>query len=74
MKLELDDQERRTVGRALAERKALLIETTGDMAQTRAARRSALLELAVIVSVQRKLLKHSLGVREPVVAAGKWAS
>jgi hypothetical protein len=74
VKLELDDQERRTVGRALAERKALLIETTGDMTQTRAARRSALLELAVIVSVQRKLLTHSFGVRELVVAAGKWAS
>jgi hypothetical protein len=55
LKLELNDQERRAVARSLAERKALLIETVGDTTQTRAVRRSAVLELAAIVSASRKL-------------------
>jgi hypothetical protein len=54
--VELNDQERRAVGRFLAERKARLIEITGDTTQTRAAKRSALLELSIVSSVLRKLL------------------
>jgi hypothetical protein len=55
LKLELNDQERRAVARSLAERKSRLIESAGDTTQTRAARRSAMLELDAIVSVSRKL-------------------
>jgi hypothetical protein len=59
LKLELNDQERRAVARSLAERKSRLIETVGDTTQTRAARRSATLELAAIASVSRKLRGRS---------------
>jgi hypothetical protein len=55
LKLELNDQELTAVARSLAERKGRLIETVGDTTQTRAARRSAMLELAAIVSVSRRL-------------------
>jgi hypothetical protein len=48
LKLELNNQERRAVGRALAERKARLTEMAGDT--TLNARRSRQLELAVIGS------------------------
>jgi hypothetical protein len=59
LKLELDDQERRAVGKALAERKARLIENTEDTTQPRTARRSGLFELEAIASVLRKL-RHAL--------------
>jgi hypothetical protein len=55
LEVELNDQERRVVGRLLAERKALLIETTEDTTQPDPARRAALIELSSIVSVTRKL-------------------
>ena len=51
LKIELDDQERRTLGRALVERRARLIETTGDTVQPRASQRAGLLELLAIASV-----------------------
>ena len=43
MKIELNDQERRAVGRLLTERKALLIEITEDTTQPDAARRAGLI-------------------------------
>ena len=55
MKLELNDQERRAVGRSLAERKARLIENVGDTTQPRAAKRLWLLELKVITSLLNKM-------------------
>ena len=55
MKIELNDQERRVVGRLLTERKALLIEITEDTTQPDAARRAGLIELSVIESVLGKL-------------------
>ena len=55
MKLELDEQERRAVRKSLVDRKALLIETAGDMTKRKVVRRSGLLELKAIVSVLRKL-------------------
>jgi hypothetical protein len=55
VKLELNDQERRAVGRSLAERKARLIENAGDTTQPRAAKRSGSFELEAIASVLRKL-------------------
>src|SRR6516165_9801818 len=55
LKIKLNDQERRALGRALVERKARLIESTGDTTQTRAAQRAGLLELSAIASVLRKL-------------------
>jgi hypothetical protein len=55
LKLELNDQERRAVSRALAERKARLVEQAGDTTQTQDARRSASLEVAAIISALRKL-------------------
>jgi hypothetical protein len=54
LRLELDDQERRAVGKSLAEREAR-IENAGDTTRPRAARRSGLLELKAIASVLRKL-------------------
>jgi hypothetical protein len=44
LKLELDDQERRAVGKSLAERRARLIENVGDSTQTRAEKRSGSLK------------------------------
>jgi hypothetical protein len=55
LKLELNDQERRAVGKSLAERKARLIENAGDTTQPRAAKRSGSFELKAIASVLRKL-------------------
>jgi hypothetical protein len=55
LNIELNDQERRAVGRALVERRAGLIESTGDTTQARATQRAGLLELSAIVSVLRKL-------------------
>jgi hypothetical protein len=55
VKLELNDQERRALGRSLAERKTRLIENAGDTTQPRAAKRSGSLELEAIASVLGKL-------------------
>jgi hypothetical protein len=55
LKIELNDQERRALGKALVERKALLIEHAGDTTQPRATQRAGLLELSAITSVLRKL-------------------
>jgi hypothetical protein len=54
-KLELDDQERRAVGKSLAERKARLIEDAEDTTRSPVAPRSAMLELSVIGSILGKL-------------------
>ena len=43
------------MGRLLIERKALLIETTGDTTQPDSARRAGLIELSVIESIVGKL-------------------
>jgi hypothetical protein len=58
LKIKLNDQERRALGRALVERRARLIESTGDTTQTRAAQRAGLLELSAIASVLRKLRRE----------------
>jgi hypothetical protein len=55
LKLELDDQERRTVRKSLVERRARLAERTGDTTQSRAAQRSGLQELKAIELVLQKL-------------------
>ena len=55
LKLELNDQQRCALGRALVERKERLIENTGDTTQTRATQRAGLLELSAIASILRKL-------------------
>ena len=55
LEIELNDQERRTIGRLLAERKALLIEITEDTTQPDPARRAGSIESSVIVSILRKL-------------------
>jgi hypothetical protein len=54
-KIELNDQERGALGKALLERKARLIEHTGDTTQPRAMKRAGLLELSAIASVLQKL-------------------
>jgi hypothetical protein len=55
LKIELNDQELRALGKALVERKALLIEHAGDTTQPRATQRAGLVELSAIASVLRKL-------------------
>jgi hypothetical protein len=55
LKLELNDQERRAVGKSLVERKARLIENSEDTTQPRATQRAGLLELSAIASALRKL-------------------
>jgi len=55
LKIELDDQEQRAIGKSLVERKARLIENAGDTTQPRAGRRSGSFELRAIASVLRKL-------------------
>jgi hypothetical protein len=55
VKLELDDQERRAVGKSLVERRGRMIENAGDTTLPHATKRSALRELAVIKSVVQKL-------------------
>ena len=55
MKLELDSQERRAVAKSLLERRGRLIENAEDTTRSPAAKQSALLELAAIKSVLRKL-------------------
>ena len=56
MEVELNDQERRAVGRLLTERKALLIETTEDTTQPDSARRAGSIELSVIDVNTRKAM------------------
>jgi hypothetical protein len=55
LELRLSDQERRTLGRLLTERKALLIEMTEDTTQPDWARRSGSIELSVLESILGKL-------------------
>jgi hypothetical protein len=55
LEVKLNNQERRVVGRLLAEREALLIETTEDTTQPDAARRAGSIELSVIESILGKL-------------------
>jgi hypothetical protein len=55
LKIELNDQERRALDKALVERKERLIENTGDTTQTRATQQAGLLELSAIASILRKL-------------------
>ena len=54
LKIELNNQERRVVGRVLTERKALLVETTEDTTQPDAARRAGSIELSIIEPILRK--------------------
>ena len=60
MEVELNDHERRAVGRLLTERKALLIEMTEDTTQPDSARRSGSIELLVIKSTLGKLSRRDL--------------
>jgi hypothetical protein len=62
LKLELDSQVRRAVGKSLVERRGRLIEKAEDTTQPRAAKRSALRELTAIKSVLRKLRGKADGV------------
>jgi hypothetical protein len=55
LKIELDDQEQRAIGKSLVERKARLIENAGDTTQPRTEKRSGSFELRAIASVLRKL-------------------
>jgi hypothetical protein len=55
VKLDLNNQERRAVGKSLAERKARLIENAGDTTLPRSARRSGSREVEAIASILRKL-------------------
>ena len=59
LKIELNDQERRALGKALVDRKALLIEHAGDTTQPRATQRAGQLELSAIASVLRKLRRST---------------
>jgi hypothetical protein len=60
LEIKLNDQERRAVGRLLAERKALLIEMTEDTTQPDSARRSGSIELLAIESILGKLSRRDL--------------
>ena len=55
LKLEIDEPERRTLRRALAEWRTHLIETVGDTTRTVNARRFGSRELELIETVLRKL-------------------
>jgi hypothetical protein len=55
LKIELDNQERRAVGRLLAKQQALLIEMTEDTTQPDSERRAGLIELSVIDAIVGKL-------------------
>jgi hypothetical protein len=70
LKLELDDQERRAVGKSLVERRGRLIENVEDTTQSRATRRSGLLELKAIASVRRKLRAEAVRAHEVTAANG----
>jgi hypothetical protein len=60
LEIELNDQERRAVGRLLTERKARLIEITEDTTQPDPARRSASIGLLAIESILGKLCLRDL--------------
>jgi hypothetical protein len=72
LKIELNNQERRALGRALVERRARLIESAEDTTQPRATQRVGLLELSAIASVLRKLRR--LGSDRPGGAIGRGRS
>jgi hypothetical protein len=75
LKIDVNDQERRALGRALVDRRARLIESTGDTTQTRAKRRAGLLDLSAIASVLRKLRRLTTTTRrsrESQTAAWQW--
>jgi hypothetical protein len=55
LKLEIDDRERRTIERSLAEHGSRLIEKVEDTTLTRAHRRASLRELSVVASALQKL-------------------
>ena len=55
MEIQLNDQERRTVGKLLMERRARLVEMTEDTTEPDLARRAGLIELLTINSAIRKL-------------------
>ena len=55
LQIELDDQERRALGKALIERRERVIESAGDTTLPRATQRAGLLEISAIASVLRKL-------------------
>ncbi len=57
VKLELDDQELRAVGKSLAERKARLVEIVHDTTLHPATRRAGVREQEVVASILRKLRK-----------------
>jgi hypothetical protein len=59
LKLEIDDQERRTIDRSLAERRSHLIEKAGDTTLASARRRADLRELSAIASALRKLRQRN---------------
>jgi hypothetical protein len=65
LRLELDDRERKTVGKSLVERKTRLIESVGDTTQPLAARRSGLAEIKAIASVLRKLRAANVIASQP---------
>ena len=65
MKIKLNDQERRAVGRLLTERKALLIETTEDTTQPDSARRAGSIELSVIESQYSESYASEISRRLP---------
>jgi hypothetical protein len=65
LKLELDDQERRAVRKSLGERRGRLIENAEDTTLPPAAKLLALLELAAIKSVLRKLRENNRRGRPP---------
>ena len=60
MQIQLNDQERRTVGKLLTERKAHLIEMTEDTTLRDSARRSRSIELSIIESMLGKLCLRDL--------------
>ena len=65
MKIELNGQERRVVGRVLTERKALLIETADDTTQPDTARHAGSIELSIIEPILRKCYSSRMSSRLP---------
>jgi hypothetical protein len=59
LKLEIDDLERRSIERSLAERRSHLIEKVEDTTLTLARRQTGIRELSVIASVLRKLRRQN---------------
>jgi hypothetical protein len=54
LKIDFNDREHRALGTAPVDRRALLIERTRDIAQTRATQQAAVLELSATASVLRQ--------------------